>query len=367
MGGRSFSGQGFERQMATNHLGHVALVGGLWPRLRAGAARVVVVSSTEARDGQLSAQTTREQLLAPSPYDGRQVYRNTKQANLLFGGTASPLRRDRCARHRGRRAPRSERDDLFARQLEQARPRSAARVEQGRLPVRCCNRPPPAHCRSSERSTTARRAGCVGPARFGRLARPPRTARRLRLRQQPGHGRAPVGTHAAGAEPPAATLNASACASCRRRSALEYLHGTRNDEGSPRVDRCASQRLGCCASRRAERARRRQRQRHALENLAAETEPMRAQLAVLTATIDHLARRTRSFAPARRRPDAARPDLLGTGRGTPWRQRRSHRRARSTRRRPARPRRAWPAARRPTARRDAAAGVALLTVSWSTA
>jgi len=82
--------QGFERQMATNHLGHAAL----WPLLHASAARVVLVSSTEARGGQLSPQTTREQLLSPAPYDGRQVYRNTKQANLLL---AQELHR-RCAK-----------------------------------------------------------------------------------------------------------------------------------------------------------------------------------------------------------------------------------------------------------------------------
>jgi len=86
--------QGFERQMATNHLGHAALVAALWPLLDASAARVVLVSSTEARGGQLSPQTTEEQLLMPAPYDGRQVYRNTKQANLLF---AQELHR-RCAK-----------------------------------------------------------------------------------------------------------------------------------------------------------------------------------------------------------------------------------------------------------------------------
>jgi NAD(P)-dependent dehydrogenase (short-subunit alcohol dehydrogenase family) len=112
--------QGFERQMVTNHLGHVALVAGLWPLLQASAARVVV-SSTEARGGHLSPQTTREQLLNPTPYDGRQVYRNTKQANLLF---AQELHR-RCANagspvsavavHPGASAT-----NLFARQLERA-------------------------------------------------------------------------------------------------------------------------------------------------------------------------------------------------------------------------------------------------------
>jgi NAD(P)-dependent dehydrogenase (short-subunit alcohol dehydrogenase family) len=113
--------QGFERQMATNHLGHAALVAALWPLLHASASRVVLVSSNEARGGQLSPQTTREQLLNPAPYDGRQVYRNTKQANLLF---AQELHR-RCAKagspvtavavHPGASAT-----NLFARQLERA-------------------------------------------------------------------------------------------------------------------------------------------------------------------------------------------------------------------------------------------------------
>jgi protochlorophyllide reductase len=115
------SAQGFERQMATNHLGHAALVAALWPLLHASASRVVVVSSGEARGGQLSPQTTTQELLNPSPYDGRQVYRNTKQANLLF---AQELHR-RCATagspvsavavHPGAIAT-----NLFARQLERA-------------------------------------------------------------------------------------------------------------------------------------------------------------------------------------------------------------------------------------------------------
>jgi NAD(P)-dependent dehydrogenase (short-subunit alcohol dehydrogenase family) len=111
--------QGFERQMATNHLGHAALVAALWPLLRTSGARVVLVSSTEARGGRLSPGTTRKELLDPEPYDGRQVYRNTKQANLLY---AQELHR-RCAAagspvsavavHPGASAT-----NLFARQLE---------------------------------------------------------------------------------------------------------------------------------------------------------------------------------------------------------------------------------------------------------
>ena len=76
--------QGFERQMGTNHLGHAALVTALWPQLRAAGGRVVVVSSIAALGGRLTAQTTREQLVQPTPYLQNAVYANTKQANLLF-------------------------------------------------------------------------------------------------------------------------------------------------------------------------------------------------------------------------------------------------------------------------------------------
>ncbi|MCW2679135.1 MAG: putative oxidoreductase or Short-chain dehydrogenase [Frankiales bacterium] len=85
MGGpQLFTAQGHERQMGTNHLGHAALVTALWPLLHSGGGRVVLVSSIAARGGRLSADTTREQLVAPSPYVGQAVYANTKQANLLF-------------------------------------------------------------------------------------------------------------------------------------------------------------------------------------------------------------------------------------------------------------------------------------------
>ena len=122
MGGPLFlTPQGFERQMATNHLGHAALVAALWSVLHASSARVVLVSSGEARGGHLSPQTTQEQLLNPTPYDGQQVYRNTKQANLLFaqelhrrcGKAGSPV--SAVAVHPGAAAT-----NLFARQLERA-------------------------------------------------------------------------------------------------------------------------------------------------------------------------------------------------------------------------------------------------------
>jgi NAD(P)-dependent dehydrogenase (short-subunit alcohol dehydrogenase family) len=115
------SPQGFELQMATNHLGHVALIAALWLLLHTSSARVVLLSSNEAKRGQLSPHTTRDQLLNPEPYDGKQVYRNTKQANLLFAQelhrrcekAGSPVRA--VAVHPG-----AVSTNLFARQLDRA-------------------------------------------------------------------------------------------------------------------------------------------------------------------------------------------------------------------------------------------------------
>ena len=147
--------QGFERQMSTNHLGHVALIKGLWPVLERSGARIVLVSSTEARAGQLSPQTTRDELLHPDPYDGRQVYRNTKQANLLF---AQELHR-RCASTVSVVAahPGASATNLFARQLDLAG-HGSSRASASWPRARCCSRPPRARSRSCGRSTTARRA-----------------------------------------------------------------------------------------------------------------------------------------------------------------------------------------------------------------
>jgi len=111
--------QGFERQMATNHLGHAALVSALWPLLHSAGGRVVLVSSIAARGGRLSATTTREELVEPgASYDGKVVYGNSKQANLLFaqelhrraGRAGSPV--SAVAVHPGVSAT-----NLFARQL----------------------------------------------------------------------------------------------------------------------------------------------------------------------------------------------------------------------------------------------------------
>jgi NAD(P)-dependent dehydrogenase (short-subunit alcohol dehydrogenase family) len=162
--------QGFERQMATNHLGHAALVAALWPLLHASGSRVVVVSSTEARGGRLTPKTTREQLINPVPYDGRQVYRNTKQANLLFaqelhrrcGKAHSPV--SAVAVHPGASAT-----NLFARQLEQAGRGPLARASKlvTTVLLQSAATGALATLRALDQNTPS--GAFVGPARFGQL------------------------------------------------------------------------------------------------------------------------------------------------------------------------------------------------------
>jgi NAD(P)-dependent dehydrogenase (short-subunit alcohol dehydrogenase family) len=166
--------QGFERQMATNHLGHAELVAALWPLLHASASRVVLVSSTEARDGQLSPHTTRQQLLDPAPYDGRQAYRNTKQANLLF---AQELHR-RCAKAGSPASavavhPGASATNLFARQLEQAGRGLLAPVSKVVTSVLLQSAATGAlsTLRALDQGTPS--GAFVGPARFAQLRGPP--------------------------------------------------------------------------------------------------------------------------------------------------------------------------------------------------
>jgi NAD(P)-dependent dehydrogenase (short-subunit alcohol dehydrogenase family) len=169
------SAQGFERQMATNHLGHAALVTGLWPLLDTSAARVVVMASTEARGGRLTAATTRAELIDPTPYDHRQVYRNTKQANLLF---AQELHR-RCGRvgsavcvvavHPGASAT-----NLFARQLEEAGRERLARVSKVVTAVLLQSSAAGALSTLRALDPATPSGAFLGPAWFGQLRGPPK-------------------------------------------------------------------------------------------------------------------------------------------------------------------------------------------------
>jgi NAD(P)-dependent dehydrogenase (short-subunit alcohol dehydrogenase family) len=82
---RRITADGFETQLATNHLGHFALTGLVLPALlagglRGGPARVVTVSSTLHRRGQLR----RDDLMGERSYSPFGAYGQSKLANLLF-------------------------------------------------------------------------------------------------------------------------------------------------------------------------------------------------------------------------------------------------------------------------------------------
>ena len=77
---RQVSADGFELQLATNHLGHFALTGLLLPALAAAPARVVTVSSNAHRMGSID----RDDLHSERRYRPWPAYGQSKLANLLF-------------------------------------------------------------------------------------------------------------------------------------------------------------------------------------------------------------------------------------------------------------------------------------------
>jgi NAD(P)-dependent dehydrogenase (short-subunit alcohol dehydrogenase family) len=119
MGGHMlFTKQGFERQMGTNHLGHAALVARLFPLLEKASGRVVMVSSIAARGGKLGPDMTVEDLINPAGYHAEHVYRNTKQANLLFAQELHRRVGDRVASVSAH--PGVSWSNLFIRQLQES-------------------------------------------------------------------------------------------------------------------------------------------------------------------------------------------------------------------------------------------------------
>ena len=77
---RRVSADGFELQLATNHLGHFALTGLLLPALLAGPSRVVTVSSNAHRAGRIDL----DDLQSERRYSAWGAYSQSKLANLLF-------------------------------------------------------------------------------------------------------------------------------------------------------------------------------------------------------------------------------------------------------------------------------------------
>jgi len=171
MGGPlAFTAQGFERQMGTNHLGHAKLVAGLWPLLHGAGGRVVMVSSIAARAGRLTATTTRDDLVAPSPYSGSAVYSSTKQANLLFaqelhrraGRAGSPVSAVACH-------PGVSDTELFVRQLKERGLGVLAPVAKGvmKLALQSASAGALPTLRALDHSTPS--GAFVGPAALGQV------------------------------------------------------------------------------------------------------------------------------------------------------------------------------------------------------
>ncbi|WP_432542672.1 SDR family oxidoreductase [Kineococcus sp. SYSU DK002] len=78
---RQSTADGFELQLGTNHLGHVALVAHLLPLLRAGRARVTSQISVAARSGAVNWRD----LNWEDGYQGMRAYSSSKIAFGLFG------------------------------------------------------------------------------------------------------------------------------------------------------------------------------------------------------------------------------------------------------------------------------------------
>lgn len=89
---RRTTADGFELQLGTNHLGHVALTEHLLPLLVAGRARVTSQTSVVARSGAIQW----DDLDGEQDYDAMQLYRQSKIAVGLFG-----LELDRVSRREG--------------------------------------------------------------------------------------------------------------------------------------------------------------------------------------------------------------------------------------------------------------------------
>lgn len=89
-------GDGWEAQLATNHVGHFALTNRLWPALAAAhGARVVALSSTGHK---LSPFRFDDPWFHDRPYDKWQAYGQAKTANSLFAVHLDALGRDHAVR-----------------------------------------------------------------------------------------------------------------------------------------------------------------------------------------------------------------------------------------------------------------------------
>lgn len=122
---RKLSTDGFELQLATNHLGHAALTVGLLPLLRAGQGRVVSQVSVAADQGRV----LWDDLNSEQRYDAMAAYSSSK---ILVGLFAAELDRRSSAHGWGVRSmlshPGVTPTNLLAAQPELGRPRDTTAV-----------------------------------------------------------------------------------------------------------------------------------------------------------------------------------------------------------------------------------------------
>lgn len=79
--------EGFEMQMGTNHLGHVALTQQLLPLLQSSApSRIIIVSSILYKGGNIDLDNLN---FENSEYNPSKAYSNSKLANILYGNELS--------------------------------------------------------------------------------------------------------------------------------------------------------------------------------------------------------------------------------------------------------------------------------------
>jgi NAD(P)-dependent dehydrogenase (short-subunit alcohol dehydrogenase family) len=171
---RQVTSEGVELQLATNHLGHAALILRLLPQLRAAGATVTTQVSVAARSGAVAW----DDISWADRYDAMGAYRSSKIAGGLF---AVELQRRSEAEGWGIRStlahPGVTPTNLLAAHPEMGRPRATPQIRLIRLLSRLgvAGTPTSAALPAVLAATSpdARGGHLYGPSRFGHISGPP--------------------------------------------------------------------------------------------------------------------------------------------------------------------------------------------------
>lgn len=186
---RQMTREGFELQLATNHLGHFALTVRLLPLLRAAGATVTTQVSVAARRGEVAW----DDISWEGGYDPMAAYSSSKIAMGLF---AMELHRRSEAEGWGVRStlshPGVTPTNLLAAHPEMGRPRATPQIRLIRLLSRLgvAGTPEVAALSAVHAATSpgARSGTMYGPSRFGHISGPPAEQRVFRPLQSPEDG-----------------------------------------------------------------------------------------------------------------------------------------------------------------------------------